>query len=121
LDKLVRVWNVESGLVENVFEGHTDAAYCTEFSNLSDSLLVSGALDKTLRIWDLNAKKGQSSNVKIVNGHTDFVLSVAISPNDKWIVSSSKDKAIHLLNQATLEHKATIVGHSNSGNNIFFL
>jgi WD40 repeat protein len=73
-----------------------------------------------VRIWGLDARNGHPSRFKAVNGHSDFVLSVAIAPNDKWIFSSSKDKTIQVLNAYNLEHHATIMGHSNSGIKYYF-
>jgi WD40 repeat protein len=57
-------------------------------------LIRSNLLDKTLRLWDINTGKTTRRFV----GHTKDVLSVCFSPDNRQIVSSSRDKTIKLWN-----------------------
>jgi guanine nucleotide-binding protein subunit beta-2-like 1 protein len=52
------------------------------------------SLDKTLRLWDIASGKTTRRFV----GHTNDVLSVAFSPDNRQIVSCSRDKTIKLWN-----------------------
>ena len=45
--------------------------------------IVSGAWDKTIRIWNLDS----GNLINTLEGHTDWIYSVAISPDNTKIVS----------------------------------
>jgi uncharacterized delta-60 repeat protein len=49
-----------------------------------------------------------------LTGHTEGVWSVAISPDDKTLVSGSWDNTIRIWNLQTPELKSTLQGHTNS-------
>ncbi len=74
-----------------IISGHTDPVYGLAFT-ADGKQLVSGAFDKTIRVWDVATGKESAK----LEGHTDLVLSVAISPDGKKILSGSLDKSIRL-------------------------
>ena len=51
-------------------------------------------LDKSIRLWDI----GTGKTTRRFVGHTNDVLSVCFSPDNRQIVSSSRDKTIKLWN-----------------------
>ncbi|QDL12402.1 serine/threonine protein kinase [Brasilonema octagenarum UFV-E1] len=53
-----------------------------------------------------------------LTGHTDWVWSVAISPDGKTLVSASIDKTIKIWNLQTGELKSTLTGHTDSVNSV---
>ena len=55
-----------------------------------------------------------------LKGHTDFVTSIAFSPNGRTLASGSWDDTIRLWNPHTMEHFRTLRGHSNDVTSIAF-
>ena len=58
-------------------------------------------------------KRGAWRCLHTLNGHSDFVYSVAISPNGKTIVSGSKDRNIKVWDLQTGQMQRTLEGHSS--------
>ena len=54
--------------------------------------IVSGSLDRTLKIWDANTSK----ELKTFTGHTSWVTSVSFSPDGQRLVSGSRDKKVKI-------------------------
>lgn len=124
LDKSVRVWDIQHGyLVERLEgpDGHKDSVYSVAFSpNGKD--LVSGSLDKTIKMWELTTPRGLSNHtgpkggrcVKTFEGHRDFVLSVALTPDAQWVMSGSKDRGVQFWDPRTGNTQLMLQGHKNS-------
>jgi len=135
LDKSVRVWDMASGnLLERLEDspttsGHKDSVYSVAFAPHSREL-VSGSLDKTVRMWELQPQYGaQRSNgtsvvqdqaakggkcIRTFEGHKDFVLSVALTPDGRWVLSGSKDRGVQFWDPATGDAQLMLQGHKNS-------
>lgn len=91
----MRLWDLRTGHLLEVFQGHSNSVYSVSFS--PDGLsIVSGSLDRTCRIWDLSpatlsalAAPVSDSVTTVVTttprhvfkGHGDFVLSVGYPGN----------------------------------------
>ncbi|ORX38718.1 WD40-repeat-containing domain protein [Kockovaella imperatae] len=128
LDTMVRVWNVQTGQQVERLKGHKDSVYSVAFSP-DGKTLVSGSLDRTLRVWDLTQTKRAVENAppgskdvdkglgvcqSTLNGHKDYVLSVAVSPDGQWVVSGSKDRSIQFWSVASGQAQFMLQGHKNS-------
>ena len=64
--------------------GYAGAMKITFFSRVTqDGKIVSGAIDRTIRVWDMDGKE-----LAICRGHEDLVISICVT-NDGQIVSGS--------------------------------
>ncbi|KAF9145281.1 proteinral transcription repressor [Mortierella sp. GBA39] len=121
LDRMVRVWDTQTGQLLEKLEGHKDSVYSVAFAP-DGKTLVSGSLDRTLKAWDLNlggrpGPNGPSRGTfckATFTGHKDFVLSVAVSPDGKWLVSGSKDRGVQFWDPNTGQVQFMLQGHKNS-------
>lgn len=126
LDKTVRVWETSTGfLVERleIPDGHKDSVYSVGFTP-DGRQLVSGSLDKTIKLWDLQAPQQAQPGaapaakggvcVRTFVGHKDFVLSVASTPDNQWILSGSKDRGVQFWDPRTAQVQLMLQGHKNS-------
>ncbi|KAJ7510906.1 chromatin associated protein [Mycena galericulata] len=113
-------------LVE-VLRGHQNSVHSVVFTRDGGGV-VSGALDNTIRCWDLRgglgAEKGRKERDRerererdisctVFAGHKDYVLSVGISRDSQWIVSGSKDRGVHFWDTAGVV-QCMLQGHKNS-------
>jgi WD40 repeat protein len=58
---------------------------------------VSGSEDESVRVWDAST----GLELKELNGHTGFVISVAFSRDGMHIVSGSYDKSVRVWDAST--------------------
>lgn len=124
LDKVVRLWDAETGVLLQRFDGHSDSVYSVSFSP-DGKLLASGSLDKTLKLWDLSSvgskpSSGGSKCKHTCEGHKDFVLSVVFAPQQNWLISGSKDRSVQFWDPKGLVGGSSdgpvliLQGHQNS-------
>ena len=76
---------------------------------------MSGSLDKTLKLWDVSSLSpdAQALCKTTMTGHRDFVLSVAFSADNRYILSGSKDRTVQLWDTKGTSH-FVLQGHKNS-------
>ncbi|KAI3337397.1 WD40-repeat-containing domain protein [Xylariaceae sp. AK1471] len=123
LDKSVRVWDIMQGYLLERLEGpdgHKDSVYSVAFSP-SGKELVSGSLDKTIKMWELSTSRLPGNTgpkggrcIKTFEGHRDFVLSVALTPDASWVMSGSKDRGVQFWDPRTGYTQLMLQGHKNS-------
>ncbi|KAK4694512.1 general transcriptional corepressor TUP1, partial [Lecanoromycetidae sp. Uapishka_2] len=125
LDKSVRVWDIRAGNIIgrlDGMDGHKDSVYSVAFGPDGDTL-VSGSLDKTIKMWRLSPENrgmmstqhGRSGRlVRTFEGHKDFVLSVAMTPDGEWVMSGSKDRGVQFWNPHSGDTQLMLQGHKNS-------
>jgi glucose repression regulatory protein TUP1 len=129
LDKSVRIWDTQTGVLVERTEGelgHKDSVYSVAFSP-SGEHLVSGSLDKTIRMWRLTPRSAypplaggpphpkSGECIRTFEGHKDFVLSVALTPDGAWVLSGSKDRGVQFWDPETGDAQLMLQGHKNSG------
>jgi len=82
-DRSIRLWDAATGDAIAVLTGHEQSVYSVVFST-DGRTLVSGSLDSTIRLWDVRTCKPQGQPLR---GASRYVLSVAFSPDDNFIVA----------------------------------
>jgi len=77
---------------------------------------LSGSFDNTLKLWDVNT----GSLVRSFAGHTDYVTSVAFSPDGQWALSGSNDNTLKLWEVNTGSLVRSFEGHTNLVRSVAF-
>ncbi len=89
--------------------GHGEDILAVKFSP-DGKYLVSGSLDKTIILWDIQS----GAQLRQFNGHTELIIDLDFSPDGQWIVSASHDKTARIWETATgkavriLQHDAVV-------------
>jgi len=115
-DNALRVWSGAEGKPVRYLRGHEDSITCLEgmgvSSNVTDrkdradyadadsgqsdfgsSLIATGSVDNSVRIWDARCKKAQ---IFLFKGHSDTVLAVRWGAGGRSVITAGKDKTIRI-------------------------
>ncbi len=120
------LWNVATGKpIGQPLTEHADSVYSIAFSP-DGKTLASGSLDHTIILWDMATMLNTSVSTRPIigqslTGHTDYVSSVAFSPDGKTLASGSADNAIILWDVSTgrsIGHP--LMGHTDYVSSVAF-
>jgi WD40 repeat protein/tetratricopeptide (TPR) repeat protein len=103
----VYLWELETGKLQAVCKGHTQAVYRLHFRH-DGMRLVSASHDKTARVWDTITGK----ELFRLEGHTDAVLGAVFSPDGRFIATCSHDASVRLWDAETGKPIRTYTGHT---------
>jgi hypothetical protein len=111
-DYNLRVWSGVEGRPLRFIKGHDDAITCIDGQSSGTvqnvTLVATGSADKTIRIFDVRAKKPL---VFLFKGHTDSVLSVRLADGGRTVISGSKDKTVKLFDTRTGRLRVSLEKH----------
>jgi WD40 repeat protein/serine/threonine protein kinase len=116
-DRILRVWDVATGLDVVALEGHRDQIHSVSIAADGRSVLTSGR-DRTARLWDLRA----GAEVRRFEGHTDALNGAAFSPDGRWVITAAgngwpqpeKDYTLRLWETATGKEVRRFEGHTQA-------
>ncbi|SCO84451.1 related to RSA4-WD-repeat protein required for maturation and efficient intra-nuclear transport [Fusarium oxysporum] len=86
-DKVIRIWDAETGECERVLEGHSDCVSSAVFSHDSKKV-ASASDDNTVRIW--NVETGECE--RIIEHHSGLIYSMVFSYDLMMLALTSDDK-----------------------------
>jgi len=128
-DGVVKVWDIHAGYTTHTFHGHggvVSALHFFEVTLLEDASqndkkrkrsqlhqdgdgqiqyrLASGAEDGKIRIWDLHKRKSTA----VLDSHVSVVRALQYSPEEKVLVSGSRDKTLIVWDASRWKAQRTI-------------
>ncbi|QZZ21918.1 caspase family protein [Leptothermofonsia sichuanensis E412] len=104
-DRLIYLWDVQSGKLMTRLKGHTAAIEQAQFSS-DGQLVVSASRDRTARIW-------QVSNGALLNTlpHRNAVSSIQFSLDNQLVITASLDGTARVLDAKTGAMRVLLAGH----------
>ena len=114
-DKTIKIWNTEDWREECRSKGYTDSDFVV---SVDGRFLVTGSnngggrynestSDNTVKIWNIQERREEYA----LTGHTEPVISVAVSADGRFIVSGSEDTTVKLWNIKDRKEEYTFIGH----------
>ncbi len=98
-DRTVRLWDIDSRKLLAVLELGGRVRSITFGSD--DNTLICATDSKEIEIWAIDADKRIGEKIKSLIGHKDALRAIAVSPDRKILVGSSRDETIRLWNLET--------------------
>ncbi len=91
----LRIWNIGASQTPSILQYDNGIPTSVDWSQYNGLIASGGAdVDRDIRIW--NPTTGQV--VRVLDGHTDQILSVAWSPNSDQLASASVDGTVRIWN-----------------------
>jgi WD40 repeat protein len=110
-----RFWASLRGPAVPRFNGHAQAVTSAAFDP-TGRRLVTGGIDRTLRLWEVDSGK----EVRRFAGHTMGVTTLALSADGRRAVSGSLDKSVRLWDVDTGEELQRFTGHGDVVSGVAF-
>jgi len=102
--------------VEKQLGEHDDAIISVAFTR-DGNYVVSGSIDKTVRIWDVKAGTQAGEPLR---GHSDWTRSVAFSPDGGRVVSGADDGTVRIWDAKAGTQVKELRGHSDDVMSVAF-
>ncbi|XP_065016821.1 transcription initiation factor TFIID subunit 5 isoform X4 [Musa acuminata AAA Group] len=110
-DSTIRLWstNLNANLV--CYKGHNYPVWdvqCVQW-HVNCNYVATGSSDKTVRLWDVQS----GECVRIFIGHRSTVLSLAMSPDGRFMASGDEDGTIMMWDLSSGRCISPLMGHSS--------
>ena len=106
-DKTIKVWDATTGECRcTLRERHRVRSVTTYLNEYHQRCIVSGSDDETIKIWSTLTYECMRTLV----GHTDYIMSVAVSSDGRRIFSGSADAKIQVWDANTGASLRTLTG-----------
>jgi len=106
----IELYDLKTGKMVGALEGQTTSEVWTICFSPDGSKLISGALDRAVRIWDVRERECGWA----LRGHDEWVNGVAVSADGRRIVSGSGDKTVRVWDTRTMKvDRQPLRGHSD--------
>ncbi|XP_015903984.1 U3 small nucleolar RNA-interacting protein 2 [Parasteatoda tepidariorum] len=108
-----------------VLRGHKLSVTCLAVSQ-TEKFLISASKDGSIIKWSIEEKKkiktipGGKKGSEGYIGHTDQVLAISLSTDDKFLATGGRDKIINIWNPDTMERIHTFRGHKDAITGLVF-
>jgi WD40 repeat protein len=128
-DGMVRFWSPVSGKQNGELLTGQGRINTIQFTNHA-LLMITGADDNSIKVWQTANKSVKDlfeidGALYLLNttllGHESSVLSLALSPSDRLIVSASRDKSLRVWEVATGQQLYLMQGHASEVTSLFWL
>jgi WD40 repeat protein len=104
-DKIPRLWDIKEGVMLKKMERHGSLVWALVVSR-DGQLIVSGGWNGELVAWDGNTGEPLTQAIKV---HTDWILSLDFSPDDKMLATGSQDHTARLWNTKTWQEQGNSI------------
>jgi WD40 repeat protein/serine/threonine protein kinase len=95
-DNSIKLWSTENGEIQKTFRGHDGAIRALALVD-DDSIIISASHDNRIKQWSIDQyEEIRILQSRILEGHTDSVLSARFSPNGEMIVTASRDRTARI-------------------------
>jgi len=105
----IELYDMNKGKMFGALEGQTTSEVWTIQFSPDGHNVVSGALDRAVRIWDVRARECRWA----LRGHDEWVNGVAVSPDGSMIASGSGDKTVRIWDTKKMQCRTTLRGHND--------
>ncbi|HKW86318.1 MAG TPA: WD40 repeat domain-containing protein [Nitrospiraceae bacterium] len=106
VDRLVRIWDIETGRLLRSLRGHTRDIRAALFS-LDGQALITGSEDRTIRLW--NPKTGEPTKL-LFTRYDHNVCCLSLSPDGLMLARGSHNKDIKIWEVTTGTELMTLLG-----------
>jgi len=105
----IELYDMVKGKMVGALEGQTTSEVWTICFSPDGKRIISGALDRAVRIWDVDSRECNWA----LRGHDEWVNGVAIAPDGNAIVSAGGDKTVRVWDTRNMNCRATLRGHTD--------
>ena len=118
-DKTLRVWEIPTGKELRCIGGTFSDFQWSVFMGLAfhpDGRLIVGSSDHSVCLLDLETGRVSQR----FEGHTNWVSSVAVSPDGRYLLSGGWDGTVRLWNVEKSRQSACLEGHTDQVHSVAF-